>query len=188
MTAAVRTVGGVEIPVAGVWAIDPAHTQIGFTARHLMVTRVRGLFESFSGTITVGEEPTDSEVEVTIQPESITTHTADRDEHLRSADFLDVENHPDMTFVSTTIEPSGPSWEVVGDLTIRGHTEPVTLDVEFLGTTVDPYGNTKAGFSARTSIEREAWGLTWNAPLESGGVLVSKEVQIEIEGQATLQG
>lgn len=186
MTTALREVDGTQYPAAGVWEIDPAHTEIAFNARHLMVTKVRGVFESFTSTITVGDHPADTEIEAKIDASSITTHAADRDNHLRSADFFDTDSYPELTFVSTAVEARGSDWKVTGDLTIRDQTRPVTLDVEFLGTIVDPFGNTKAGFSATTSIDREDWGLTWNAALESGGVMVSKQINIEIEGQAVL--
>lgn len=186
--AAVRTIEGRRAPVAGVWELDPAHTDVAFVARHLMVTKVRGHFQEVSGAITVGDDPADSRVEVEIQAASITTGSPDRDNHLRSADFLDVENHPTLTFRSTRIEPlDDERWALTGDLTIRDVTRPVTLRVTFEGTTRDPWGGTRAAFSARGEIEREDWGLTWNVPLENGGVLVSKKVQIEIDAQAVLK-
>jgi polyisoprenoid-binding protein YceI len=149
-----------------------------------MVTKVRGAFESYTGTIDVAEPIEDSSVKVEIDAASITTGTADRDGHLRSGDFLDVENHPTLTFTSTAVRRDGGDFKVDGGLTIAGVTKPVTLDVEFDGEATDPWGNTKAGFTASTTINREDWGLTWNAALEGGGVLVSKEIKIEIETEA----
>lgn len=181
-----RVIDGRQVPAAGVWTIDPTHTQAEFVARHLMVTKVRGGFDDISGTIVVGEDPSESKVEVTIQMASVSTGTADRDAHLTSEDFFDVENHPTMTFVSTGVEPSGSSWKLTGDLTVRDITRPVALDFEFLGISTDPWGNAKAAFSASTELNREDWGLTWNVALEGGGVLVSKKATIEIEVQAAL--
>ena len=173
----------ITLPQTGTWTIDPTHTSVGFMTRHLMVTKVRGSFKTFSGTIEVAEPIENSSVEVTIDAASIDTGTPDRDNHVRSADFLDTENHAALTFKSTAVRRVGSEFEVDGDLTIIGVTKPVTLLVEFDGEATDPWGNTKAGFTAATTINREDWGLTWNAPLEAGGVLVSKEVKIEIEAQ-----
>ena len=185
---AVRTIEGRRAPIPGLWELDPAHTDVSFVARHLMVTKVRGRFQEVSGAITVGDDPADSRVEVEIQAASITTNSQDRDNHLRSPDFLDVENHPTLSFRSTRIEPLGDDrWALTGDLTIRGVTRPLTLQVTFEGTTTDPWGGTRAAFTARGEIHREDWGLTWNVPLENGGVLVSKNVQIEIDAQAVLK-
>jgi polyisoprenoid-binding protein YceI len=184
--AAIRTVGGRELPVAGTWTIDPAHTSLEFVARHMMVTKVRGRFTDVSGTIEVGEDPTDTKVSVDIDVATVSTGAEDRDGHLRSADFLDVEQYPEMTFRSTGIDTRGSTWKLQGDLTVHGVTKPVTLDVEYHGVTTDPWGAAKAQFSATGEIEREAFGLTWNVALESGGVLVSKKVKLEIEAQASL--
>ncbi len=174
----------ITLPETGTWTIDPTHTVVGFMAKHLMVTKVRGSFKTFSGTITVGDTPEASSVEVTIDAASIDTGTADRDNHLRTGDFLDAENFPTITFVSTSVRANGSDYSVDGDLTIRDTTKPVTLEMSFDGTATDPWGNTKAAFTATTSINREDWGLTWNVPLETGGLLVSKDVKIEIEVQA----
>ncbi|MDH4117342.1 MAG: YceI family protein [Acidimicrobiia bacterium] len=171
-------------PEPGKWELDPTHTVVGFVARHLMVTKVRGSFKAFSGTIDMGENAETSSVEVSIDAASIDTATSDRDDHIRSADFLDVENHPSITFKSTGVRASGSGYEVDGDLTIREVTRPVTLSLGYDGTVVDPWGNTRAGFTASTTIDREDWGLTWNVPLDAGGVLVSKDIKIEIEVEA----
>jgi polyisoprenoid-binding protein YceI len=167
----------------GVWEIDPAHTTVEFVARHLMMSRVRGNFEDIAGTATVADDLTRSSLDVTVQLASVNTRTPDRDNHLRSPDFFDVTNHPAMKFRSTKIVPSGGDWRVTGDLTIRGVTKPIELTAEFLGVAVDPWGNDKAVFSARGELTRDDWGLNWNVPLETGGVLVSRKVQIEIEAQ-----
>lgn len=168
----------------GVWKIDHDHTTIGAVARHMMLTKVRGKFTDFEGAVTVGETPEESSVEVTIQAASIDTGVEGRDQHLRSEDFLDVEKYPTLTFRSTKVEPSGDGrFNVTGDLTIRGVTKPITLQGELEGTGVDPWGGTRALFSLKGELDREAWGITWNAALEAGGVLVSKTFQLEIESQ-----
>ena len=167
----------------GLWTLDKAHTKIGFMAKHLMVTKVRGHFERYEAEVEIAEELTESRIEVTFDAASITTGAEDRDGHLRSADFLDVENHPTIRFESTEIRHDGDKWRVVGDLTIREMTRPVVLDAIYEGTATDPWGKDHVGFSAVARVNREDWGLTWNAALEGGGWLVSKEVTIEIEGQ-----
>lgn len=185
-----RSVDGKEVPAVGTWTLDPTHTQAEFIARHLMVTKVRGGFQELSGTIVVAEDPRDSRVEVVLDVASVTSGTSDRDAHLKSADFFDVETYPEIRFVSTKVEPSGSArgsaWTLTGDLTIKDVTKPVTLAFEFVGITNDPWGNAKAAFSASAEVAREDWGLTWNVALEGGGVLVSKTVKLEIEAQATL--
>jgi polyisoprenoid-binding protein YceI len=179
-----RTVDGAAVPAAGTWVIDGSHTSAEFVARHLMVTKVRGGFGSVTGTIEVADDPTASRVEVVIDTASISTADADRDGHVKSPDFFDVENHPEIRFVSTAVRPKGSSWVLDGDLTIKDITKPVTLDFDFVGLAADPWGNQKAAFSATTTVEREDWDLNWNVALEAGGVLVSKKVNIEIEMQA----
>jgi polyisoprenoid-binding protein YceI len=172
-------------PETGTWAIDPAHTRVGFVARHLMASKVRGSFESFSGTIEVADDLTQSKIDVAIDTASVTTSATDRDNHLRSGDFFDVENFPTMRFTSTEVKDLGDGeYQVIGDLTIKDITKPVTLDTTYLGIISDPWGNGKAMLEASTKINRENWGLTWNAPLEAGGVLVSKEITVELEVQA----
>ena len=175
---------GTAVPSAGIWKIDPAHSNVGFVARHLIVTKVRGMFADVEGEVRIGETPEASTVEVRIDAASIDSGSADRDTHLRSPDFLDVENHPHLTFKSTEVEVTGDrTLKVHGDLTIRDVTRPVVLDVEYEGLIQDPWGNAKAAFSARTEIDREEWGLTWNVALETGGVLVSRNVKIELDVQ-----
>ena len=161
----------------GTWAIDPTHSEVGFVARHLMVSKVRGSFSDVSGTVEVADELADSVATVAIQTASVSTGTADRDAHLRSADFFDVETFPEMTFVSTSFDGS----TLGGDLTIKGVTKAVTLDVEFNGVATDPWGNDKAGFEAKGELNRTDWGLTWNAALEKGGVLVSEKITLVID-------
>ena len=172
----------------GTWEIDPAHTILGFSARHAMVAKVRGKFNDFAGTFTIdGANPAASTAALTIQAGSIDTGNADRDGHLTSPDFLDAAQFPTLSFTSTSIVVSGDSIKVTGDLTVRGVTNSVVLDTEFLGVNNDPWGNTKAGFSATTTINRKDFGVEWNAPLETGGVLVGESVNIELEIQAALQ-
>ena len=186
--ATTREYQGVTIPAAGTFAIDPAHTRVGFVARHLMVSKVRGAFTKASGSITVAEDPTQSTVEVEIDAASIDTGVVDRDGHLRSPDFLNVEVHPVLTFRSTgVLEPKGNEFRLVGDLTIRDVTRPVELDVEFEGVAKSPWGQEVIGFSATTEIDREEFGITWNQALETGGVVVGKKVKIEISAEATRQ-
>jgi polyisoprenoid-binding protein YceI len=178
---------GVELPQAGTWTFDGSHTTVGFTARHLMVSKVRGSFTSFSGGIEIAPTPEESWVEVTIDAASIDTREPQRDAHLRSGDFLDVEHHPSLHFRSTEVVPTGPSTgKVRGDLTVRGVTRPVELDVEFLGVVKDPWGGQRFGVVATGEIDREDFGLTWNMALEAGGVLVGKRVQLQIEAEAVL--
>jgi polyisoprenoid-binding protein YceI len=177
----------VEAPPAGTWELDKAHTHVGFVARHLMVAKVRGRFQDFSGTIHIAEAPEDSSVDVTIQAASIHTDTGQRDDHLRSPDFLDVERFPTLTFRSTNVElTSDDTLRVTGDLTIKDVTRPVVLDVTYEGTTPDPWGGTRAGFSATTELDREDFDITWNAALETGGVVVGKKVRIELDIEASL--
>ncbi len=178
------TTSTVTLPATGTWNIDPAHTTVGFSARHLMAARVRGGFKSFSGVVDVADPIEESSVRVSIDAASIDTGVADRDNHLRSGDFLDVENYPTLEFESTAVHSTEGGYEIEGNLTIRGETRPVTLQMLYSGVIADPWGNEKAIFSAQTTINREDWGLTWNAPLEAGGWLVGKEVQIEIEAEA----
>jgi len=168
---------------AGTWAIDPTHTEVGFVARHLMVSKVRGYFREVSGTVEVAEDVTQSVVDVTAQIASVETGTADRDAHLKSADFFDAEQFPTMRFVSTSFDGATLS----GDLTIKDVTKPVTFDVDFGGVGQDPWGNTKAGFEATTTVNRKDWGLTWNAAVEGGGVLVSDKITINIDVQLAKQ-
>ena len=168
----------------GDWDFDPDHTRIGFSARHAMVTTVRGSFNDVEGHVHADlEDWSKSSVVITLKSASIDTRSADRDTHLRSADFFDVETYPEIRFVSTSFDGS----TLVGDLTIKDVTKPVTLDVDFGGVATDPWGNTKAAFEAEGDIDRTDWGLTWNAALETGGVLVSEKIKLKLDVQLALQ-
>jgi polyisoprenoid-binding protein YceI len=161
----------------GTWTVDATHSEVGFTARHLMVSKVRGQFKDFAAVVTVGQPFEQSTVEATVQLASIDTNAADRDTHLRSADFFDVENNPAMTFKSTKVTDHS----LEGDLTIKGITNPVTFDLEFGGISADPWGGTRAGFEATTEINRKDFDLRWNVALEGGGVLVGEKVKIALD-------
>ena len=183
-----RTVDGVEIPAAGTYAIDPSHSEVGFSVRHLMVSKVRGRFSDMTGSIVVADDPLASSVEVAIGTASIDTRDEKRDAHLRSSDFFHVERYPTMTYRSTKVVPAGPGrWLVEGHLTLNGVTRPVPLSVTFEGAAADPWGGVRAGFSARGELDREDFGLNWNQALEAGGVVVGKKVSIEIEVEAVRQ-
>ena len=171
-----------DIP-AGTWTIDPSHSEVGFTARHLM-SKVRGLFEKFEGQIVTGEVPSAT---ATIDLHSINTRDENRDNHLRSGDFFDVENNGPMTFASTKVAQGGKGLLVTGDLSIKGITKPVTLDVEVLGSETDPWGGTRAGFEGTTTISRKEWGIDFNVPMDGGRLLVGDKIEIVIAAQAVLQ-
>jgi polyisoprenoid-binding protein YceI len=177
---------GLEAPPAGDWEIDAVHSNVTFTARYMMLSKVRGRFGSYAGTIHVGEIPEDSSVEVTIEAASIDTNNAMRDDHLRSPDFLDVERYPTLAFRSTKVERTGDTLlRVSGDLTIRDVTRPIVLEVEYDGyERRDLLDRSRIAFTATTEIDREEFGITWNQALETGGVLVGKTVGIELEIQA----
>jgi polyisoprenoid-binding protein YceI len=180
----------VEVPglVAGTWNIDPVHSEVGFSVRHLMVSKVKGSFKTFDGTITIADNPLDSRVEAHIDASSVDTRDENRDNHLRSADFFEVESHPQITFVSTAVRPAGGSdYEVIGDLTIHGVTRSVELGLEFNGVSPDPWGGTRAGFSAGTEISRADFGMEFNMPLDGGGVVVGDRIKISLEVEAVLQ-
>jgi polyisoprenoid-binding protein YceI len=182
-----RTVDGREIPMPGTWEFDPGHTEVGFEGRHLMVTRVAGRFDRFSGRLHVAEVPEESSGELTIEAASLSSNLEDRDRHLRSPDFLDVERYPTITFRSTAIEHrDGNRWKVTGQLTIKDITRPVTLEAEFLGAVRDPWGGTRIGFTAAGAINREEWGLTWNMVLETGGVVLGKTIRLIMSVDALL--
>jgi polyisoprenoid-binding protein YceI len=183
-----RTIDGIEAPAPGDWVFDVAHSNLMFIARYAMLTKVRGRFNTFTGTIHIAEKPEDSWVEVEIDAESIATDQDKRDEHLRSGDFLDLENHPTITFRSTKIElPGGKKLKLTGDLTIRGVKREVTFDAEYVGVSVGVDGKTRVAFAAQMEIDRDDYGVSWNMAIETGGVLVGKRVQIEIEVQAVAE-
>ena len=179
------TATSTQLPIApGEYALDPSHTSVGFTARHLMVSRVRGTFERVQARIRAGESLEASAVEATIDAASVNTRDEKRDAHLRSPDFFDTDHFPTMTFRSTRVDQTGEGrYAVTGDLSIRDQTHPVTLDVEYLGAATSPWGTPVWTISASAEIDREQWGLTWNVALESGGVLVSRRIQLEIEAE-----
>jgi polyisoprenoid-binding protein YceI len=179
-----RTFDGTPVPAPGAFTLDPVHSTVGFAVRHLMVAHVKGRFGSVTGTVVIGDDPLASWVEVSVETATIDTGDEQRDAHLRSPDFFDVEAHPMMTFASSKLRPSGGScFELEGELTIKGVSRPVTLDARLEGIGVDPWGNERAGFSARAEIDRDAWGLTWNQTLGAGGVLIGRSVAIEIDAE-----
>jgi polyisoprenoid-binding protein YceI len=185
---AVRSVNGEELPATGNYALDPSHSQVGFAVRHLMVSKTRGRFSDFAGTVAIAENPLESSVDVTIQTASVDTRDEQRDGHLRSGDFFDAEAWPAMTYKSRSVQEAGKGRYVVdGDLTIKGVTRPVPLEVSFEGGASDPWGGVRIGFSAKAELDREDFGLSWNQALETGGVLVGKKVTIEIEAEAIKQ-
>ncbi len=179
-----RTADGVAVPAVGTWIIDGSHTSAEFVVRHLMVAKVRGSFGSVAGTIEVAEDPAASSVAVVIDTASVSTGDADRDGHIRTADFFDIENHPEMRFVSTAVRSSGSSWVLDGELDHQGHHAARDSRVRLPRRYHRSIWQPEAAFSATTTINREDWNLNWNVPLEAGGVLVSKKVNIEIEMQA----
>jgi polyisoprenoid-binding protein YceI len=178
---ATHMIGGVELPAAGTWSVDPGHAEVGFVGRHFGLTKIRGRFTGVDGTVAVAANPADSTIDVTIDMASVESGSADRDNHLRSADFFDVDNHPSARFRSTAIAVDRERASVTGELTIKGVTRPVVLDVEYLGYARDPWDNDRAVFSATATVNREEWGLSWNMLLDNGGLLVSKQIQLEIE-------
>ena len=168
--------------IAGDYTLDVSHSRLGFSARHAMVTKVRGQFGDFEGTAHIDTaDPAASHVAVTIRPASISTGSEDRDNHLRSADFFDVENFPTWTFTSTDVSREGTTWTVAGNLTLKDVTRPVSIDFEENGSATDPFGNQRVGFEGSVVVNRKDWGLNWNAGLEAGGVLVSEKVTLEFE-------
>ncbi|CAN5339046.1 YceI family protein [soil metagenome] len=174
--------------ISGTYNIDAGHSGLGFVARHAMVTKVRGNFGEFEGTATVDTaNPENSSVTVTIKTASISTGSADRDGHLVSADFFDAEANPEITFVSTSVAKDGHLWNITGDLTIKGVTNEVTIPFEETGSAQDPWGQTRVGFEGSATISRKDWGLTWNAALETGGMLVSDKIQLNLDISAVKQ-
>lgn len=189
-TEAAREIEGVQLPPAGTYAFDKAHTSIGFVARH-MLSKVRGRFDDFDGKVVIGQGLEDSHVEIEIDAASVETRTDMRDNHLRSADFFDVEKYPKLTFRSREIRPTGGNtFQLVGDLTVRDVTNEFVLDAEFLGFGPGPGGPDSpvlAAFSASAEVDREEWDLTWNMAVETGGFLVGKKVRLEIDTELLLQ-
>jgi polyisoprenoid-binding protein YceI len=168
--------------IKGDYTLDASHSRLGFSTRHAMVTTVRGQFKDFTGEAVVDTaNPAASKVVVNIKAESIDTGVADRDAHLRSADFFDVENYPEITFTSTDVSREGNDWTIAGDLTIKGATKPISIDFEANGSARDPFGNLRIGFEGQATISRKDWGLTWNAALETGGFLVSDKIKLDFD-------
>ena len=186
-TIAAREIDGVPLPAPGTWDIDPGHTDLAFIGRHFMVTRVRGRFTDVSGAVTIAENMSDSTVDVVIGMASVESGNPGRDDHLRSPDLFDVERFPQATFRSVRVDWRGGRGIVEGDLTVHGVTRRVPLEVSFEGQVRDPWGGDRAIFSASTTVDREDFGISWNVALEAGGVLVSKEIRIEIEIETVLR-
>jgi polyisoprenoid-binding protein YceI len=183
-----RTVSGVAFPAAGTWVLDPAHTSVEFQVKHLMVAKVRGHFAGAQGALVIAEDPAESTASITIDASTINTGVADRDAHLKSPDFLEVDAYPEIVFASTRLEhDGGGDWKLLGELTIHGESRPAQLKVEYNGIAQDPWGGTRAVFSAETKIDREQWGLTWNQALEAGGWLVGKDIKVALEVEAVRQ-
>lgn len=175
--------------LSGTFVLDPSHSQVGFVARHAMVAKVRGVFDEFEGSATIdGANPDASSLSVTIQTASINTRNEGRDGHLRSGDFFDAETYPTITFVATGFAVSGDTATVTGDLTIKDVTKSVSIPFEYQGEATDPFGNKRIGFEGSVKVNRTDWGLTWNAALETGGVLVGEQVTLEFEVSAIRQG
>lgn len=188
MAQAAQEIQGITFPPAGTYELDASHTEVGFVARH-MLTKTRGRFTEFSGTIEVGETPESSSVQVDVQTGSVQTNFEQRDNHLKSADFFESDEYPVMAFRSRAVRRTGDtSFELDGDLTIKDVTKPITLKGEFNGWGKDPFDNTKIFAEASTTVEREDWDLTWNVAVETGGFLVSKKIDIVIDVEAALVG
>ncbi|MFB2556243.1 YceI family protein [Herbiconiux liangxiaofengii] len=179
----------IEIPGyrAGTWTIDPSHSEVGFSVRHMLISKVKGTFEKFDATFVTTDNPLETKVTATADVASINTNDKNRDGHLATNDFFDAPTHPELTFVSTGVRVEKGDYKIDGDLTIKGVTKPVTFDFEFGGFGTDAYGNYKAGFEAKTEIDRNEFGVNWNAALETGGVLVGDKVTITLDVQAVLQ-
>lgn len=172
--------------LTGEYQLDPAHTQLAFVARYAMVTKVRGQFNDFEGTVHIdAQDPSKSSAEVRINAASISTGNEDRDTHLRNADFFDVETYPEILFKSTRVDELGDDrYRVTGDLVIKGVAKPVSVDIEYTGSAKDPFGNLRAGFDGKAEVNRKDWGVTWNAALETGGFLVGDKIKLEFDVSA----
>ncbi len=167
--------------LSGTYTLDPSHTQIGFIARHAMVTKVRGGFTEFEGTASTGENLKDAKISITIKADSVDTRSEDRDNHIRGGDFFDVENYPEITFESTDVTASGETLSVTGDLTIKGTSKPVTIDFDLVGVAVDPYNNERVGLEGSVVVNRKDWNIDFDVPLKTGGLLVSEKITLEFE-------
>ncbi|CAN5907590.1 YceI family protein [soil metagenome] len=175
-----------QIPT-GTWTIDPSHSEVGFSVRHLAVAKVKGTFATFEGSVIIADDPLQSSVTAAVDLSSIDTRDEGRDGHLRSSDFFDVETHPSMTFTSTSVTPRGNDYQVVGDLTIKDVTRTVELDLEFHGISPDPWGGTRAGFTAETELSRKDFGIDFNIPLDGGGVVIGDKIKVVLEVECVLQ-
>jgi len=173
--------------IAGTWVIDPSHSRLGFETRHAVITKVRGHFADFEGTVVIGDDTAASTVNINAKLDSIDTGSADRDGHLKSADFFDTENTNELVFESTGIKATGDTFVVTGNLTIKGVTNSIDIAVDATGTAVDPFGNTRAGFEGTSELSRKDFGLTWNVALETGGFLVSDNVKLQLDISAIKQ-
>jgi polyisoprenoid-binding protein YceI len=180
-----RILDGVVLPAPGIWKIDPSHAEVAFVGRHFMLTKVRGRFTKVDGEVHIADRPEDSSVSVKIEMASVYSGFEMRDDHLRSPNFFDVERYPWATFTSTDISWAGSGGQMTGDLTINDVTRPITLEISYLGHARDPRGNDRAGFEAHAHINRENWGITWNQLLESGGMMISKEIDLEVNLEIT---
>lgn len=188
MSEATRTVDGTVLPAAGTWNIDPVHSHIEFTVRHLVIGKTRGRFDTFTGTVEIADEPTASSVTLEIDAASINTKDENRDNHLRSADFLDTDTYPKLSFKSTSVTGKGSDWVLEGELTVHGVTKPVTVQLELDGVVEkDPWGFARAAYSGSAELDREDFGLTWNATMETGGLLVGKTVKLSLEVETVKQ-
>lgn len=183
-----QSVKNTAIPgyLTGTWQIDPVHSEVSFSVRHMMVSKVRGYFRDFAGTIVTGDAPNDSKVTATITLDSIDTRSEQRDNHIRSADFFDVEKHPVMTYKSTSLSGNGENWTLEGELSLHGVTRSVPLSLELNGFTADPFGGQRAGFSASTEINRRDFGIDISMPMDGGGVVVGDKITISLEIEAVL--
>ncbi|MDQ3680912.1 MAG: YceI family protein [Actinomycetota bacterium] len=182
-----RVIDGTELPLPGTWVIDPGHAQVGFLGRHLMFTKVRGRFRDVAGSIQVAEDPNQTAVDVTIDMASVESGNPTRDDHLRSGELFDVERFPRAEFHGRARNWQGRTGQLVGDLTVKGITRPVVLEADYLGLASDPWGGNRIIFTASATINREDWGVDWNMALDAGGLLVSKEIHIELELEAVHQ-
>ncbi len=183
MTVSTETIPGY---IVGTWTIDPVHSEVGFFVRHMMVSKVRGKFTSFSGQVTTAENVLESKVSATVDLTSIDTGNADRDNHIRSADFFDADANKEMTFTSTAVRADGSDYQLVGDLTLKGVTKPVTFQLELGGFGPDAFGGTRAGFTATATINRSDFGVDFNAVMETGGVVVGDKITVQLEIEAVL--
>lgn len=186
LTSSAQTIAGYQ---AGTWDIDPVHSEVSFVVRHMVVSKVRGRFDAFEGTIVTGDDPLESSVQATIEAASVDTNQEQRDAHVRSADFLDAEHHPSLSFRSTAVRPAGRDFEVDGELTIRGVTKPVTLELELNGFSPDLQGGTRVGFSATTEINRQDFGVSYNGPIPGAdnAMVLSDKIALNLEIEAVLR-